>query len=190
MHGYIEKTLGSIEVNGVISKNAKKQIGYMPENVPLYTELTVREFVRYMAELKFVDKKNINASVEKVIKDIKIEDVKNKLIKNLSKGYKQRVSLAGTLVSNPKVIILDEPMSGLDPIQILEIRDVIRGLKKDHTVIISSHILSEISQVCDRVIILNKGQIIADNSMEEIKQQGDNLEEVFVRILKKNGGKK
>ena len=191
--GYIEITKGSIEINGIDvaanPKMAKKQIGYMPENVPLYTDLKVKEFLKYMAELKMTDKKEIEQNIEKVMKDINIEDVKGKLIKTLSKGYKQRVSLAGTLVSNPKIIILDEPMSGLDPKQILEIRDVIKNLKKEHTVIISSHILTEMSQICDRVIIINKGKIIAVESIEEIKQKGDNLEDIFIKALE-NGGNK
>lgn len=192
--GYIEITKGSIEINGIDvttnPKMAKEQIGYMPENVPVYSDLKVKEFLRYMAELKFTKKEEISKNIEKVIEDINIRDVENKIIKQLSKGYKQRVSLAGTLVSNPKIIILDEPMSGLDPKQILEIRSVIKKLKKDHIIIISSHILSEISQICDKVIIINEGKILATDTIKEIEKRGENLEDMFIRILEENGGNK
>lgn len=163
--GFIEPTEGQIIVNGNdISKNpkkAKKQIGYMPENVPLYYELTVKEFVNYMAELKFVKRQERKSEVEKVIKETGLQEVQKKLIRNLSRGYKQRVSLAGALVGNPDVIILDEPTVGLDPKQITEIRNLIKELGKKHTVILSTHILSEVSQICEKVVIINKGEIVA-----------------------------
>ena len=133
----------------------------MPEGVPLYTELTAREFVNYMAELKDVKAKERKEAVEKAIEETGLKDVQNKLIKNLSRGYKQRVSMAGALVGNPEVIILDEPTVGLDPKQITEIRSLIKELGKKHTVILSSHILSEVSQICERVIIINHGKIVA-----------------------------
>ena len=159
--GFIEPTMGQIIVNGNdISKRprkAKKEIGYMPENVPLYYELTAKEFVSYMAELKLVKRSERKQKVEKVLKETGLEDVKNKLIRNLSRGYKQRVSMAGALVGNPDVIILDEPTVGLDPKQITEIRSLIKELGKNHTVILSTHILSEVSQICERVIIINMG---------------------------------
>ena len=171
--GFIEPTKGQIIVNGNdISKRprkAKKQIGYMPENVPLYYELTPKEFISYMAELKMVKRNERNQEVEKVLKEAGLEDVKNKLIRNLSRGYKQRVSLAGALVGNPDVIILDEPTVGLDPKQITEIRSLIKELGKKHTVILSSHILSEVSQICERVIIINKGRIIAIDTPENLE---------------------
>ena len=158
--GFIEPTQGTIIVNGKdISKKpkqAKRQIGYMPENVPLYQELTVREFVKYMAELKFVKKQDKKEQIEKVLEETGLKDVEKKLIRNLSRGYKQRVSLAGALIGNPDVIILDEPTVGLDPKQITEIRNLIKQLGKKHTVILSTHILSEVSQICDKVIIINK----------------------------------
>ena len=141
--GFIEPTTGQIIVNGNdISKRprkAKKEIGYMPENVPLYYELTAKEFVSYMAELKLVKRSERKQEVEKVLKETGLEDVKNKLIRNLSRGYKQRVSMAGALVGNPDVIILDEPTVGLDPKQITEIRSLIKELGKNHTVILSTH---------------------------------------------------
>ena len=172
--GFIEPTAGQIIVNGNdISKKprkAKKEIGYMPENVPLYNELTPKEFITYMAELKLVKRNERKEEVDKVLKETGLEEVKNKLIRNLSRGYKQRVSLAGALVGNPDVIILDEPTVGLDPKQITEIRNLIKKLGKKHTVILSSHILSEVSQICERVIIINKGKIIAIDTPENLEK--------------------
>lgn len=177
--GFIEPTEGSIIVNGYDiskkAKKAKKQIGYMPENVPLYTELSVKEFVSYMAELKLINRKERKESVKKAIEATGLQDVQNKLIRNLSRGYKQRVSMAGALVGEPEILILDEPTVGLDPKQVVEIRNLIKNLKEKHTVIISSHILSEISQICDRVVIINKGKLIAidtpNNLEEKTKEQ-------------------
>ena len=172
--GFIDPTDGQIIVNGNdISKKprkAKKQIGYMPESVPLYYELTPKEFVSYMAELKLVKRNERKQEVEKVIKETGLEDVQNKLIRNLSRGYKQRVSLAGALVGNPDVIILDEPTVGLDPKQVTEIRSLIKELGKKHTVILSSHILSEVSQICEKVIIINKGKIVAIDTPENLEK--------------------
>ena len=173
--GFIEPTDGTIMINGndisKKAKKAKKQIGYMPENVPLYHELTVKEFITYMAELKFVKRPERKAEVDKVIKEAGLENVKNRLIRNLSRGYKQRVSLAGALVGNPDVIILDEPTVGLDPKQITEIRGLIKELGKKHTVILSTHILSEVSQICEKVVIINKGKIVAIDTPENLEQK-------------------
>ena len=190
--GYIEPTQGQIIVNGNdVSKKprkAKKQIGYMPENVPLYYELTVKEFVNYMAELKLVPKKERKAEVEKIIKETGLEEVQKKLIRNLSRGYKQRVSLAGALIGNPDVIILDEPTVGLDPKQITEIRNLIKELGKKHTVILSTHILSEVSQICEKVVIINKGKIVAIDTPENLEKatKEKNGIEVTVEDLKDN----
>lgn len=173
--GFIEPTDGTIMINGndisKKAKKAKKQIGYMPENVPLYYELTVKEFITYMAELKFVKRPERKAEVDKIIKEAGLENVKNRLIRNLSRGYKQRVSLAGALVGNPDVIILDEPTVGLDPKQITEIRGLIKELGKKHTVILSTHILSEVSQICEKVVIINKGKIVAIDTPENLEQK-------------------
>lgn len=173
--GYIEPTSGEIEINGYnISKKpkkAKKFIGYMPEGVPLYKDMTVKEFVTYMAELKGVKKDKIKESVEKTLQDTWLQNVKKVLIRNLSKGYKQRVSMAGALVGKPEILVLDEPTVGLDPKQIIEIRNLIKKLGKDHTLIISSHILSEISQICEKVIIINKGQLVAIDSPENLEDK-------------------
>ena len=184
--GFIEPTSGKIIVDGYdISKKprkAKRQIGYMPEGVPLYSDLTVKEFVTYMAELKGVPRKEKKEKVQKAIKETGLEDVENKLTRNLSRGYKQRVSMAGALVSNPKVIILDEPTVGLDPKQVTEIRALIKELGKEHTVILSSHILSEVSQICNRVIIINNGKIIAVDTPENLEKKVIKDNSVYVTV--------
>ena len=184
--GYIEQTEGNIIVDGFDtlkkSKKAKKEIGYMPEGVPLYTDLTVKEFVTYMAELRKVDRKTKKENVQKVLKETGLDQMQNKLIKNLSRGQKQRVSLAGTLVADPKILILDEPTVGLDPKQITEIRSLIKNLEKKHTVILSSHILSEVSQICDRVIIINKGKIVAIDTPENLEKKVSDNNIVYVTV--------
>ncbi len=184
--GYIESTSGEIIVDGYSidkkPKKVKKQIGYMPEGVPLYTDLTVKEFVTYMAEIKKIDRKKRKEEVEKIIEQTGLKDVEKKLIKKLSRGYKQRVSMAGALVGKPKILILDEPTVGLDPKQITEIRSLIKELGKEHTVILSSHILSEISQICDRVIIINKGKIVAIDTPENLEQKAVGKNCVYVTV--------
>ena len=184
--GYIEPTEGTITVNGYdIQKKpqkAKKQIGYMPEGVPLYQDLTVKEFVTYMAELKKVDKKVKKEEVEKALTETGIKDVEKKLIRNLSRGYKQRVSMAGALGGSPDVLILDEPTVGLDPKQITEIRSLIKELGKEHTVILSSHILSEVSQLCERVIIINKGKIVAIDTPENLEKATQEKNIILVTV--------
>lgn len=184
--GFIEPTEGQIIINGFDivkkSRKAKKQIGYMPEGVPLYTELTAREFVNYMAELKDVKAKERKEAVEKAIEETGLKDVQNKLIKNLSRGYKQRVSMAGALIGDPKILILDEPTVGLDPKQITEIRNLIKELGKTHTVILSSHILSEVSQICNKVIIINKGKIVAIDTPENLEAKVSNKNCLYVTV--------
>lgn len=184
--GFIEPTEGQIIINGFDivrkSKKAKKQIGYMPEGVPLYTELTAKEFVNYMAELRGVRSKERKQEVEKAIEETGLKDVQNKLIRNLSRGYKQRVSMAGALVGNPEVIILDEPTVGLDPKQITEIRNLIKELGKKHTVILSSHILSEVSQICERVIIINHGKIVAIDTPENLENKTKEKNTILVTV--------
>ena len=184
--GYIEQTSGEVTIEGYNTlkkpKKAKKQIGYMPEGVPLYTDLTVREFVTYMAELKQVNRKERKAKVQKVIEETGLKDVENKLTKNLSRGYKQRVSMAGALVGEPKILILDEPTVGLDPKQITEIRNLIKELGKTHTVILSSHILSEVSQICNKVIIINKGKIVAIDTPENLENKVSKNNCIYVTV--------
>lgn len=184
--GYIEPTEGEIIVNGYDiskkSKKAKTQIGYMPEGVPLYSDLTVKEFVTYMAELKKVDRKTRKEKVEKIIEQTGLKDVEKKLTRNLSRGYKQRVSMAGALVGEPKILILDEPTVGLDPKQITEIRALIKELGKTHTVILSSHILSEVSQICNKVIIINKGKIVAIDTPENLEKKVESNNTTYVTV--------
>ena len=184
--GFIEQTEGEIIIDGYNMlkkpKKAKKQIGYMPEGVPLYTELTVKEFVTYMAEIKNVDRSKRKENVSKIIEKTGLKDVENKLIKNLSRGYKQRVSMAGALVGEPKILILDEPTVGLDPKQITEIRSLIKELGKTHTVILSSHILSEVSQICNKVIIINKGKIVAIDKPENLERKVTNDNSIHITV--------
>ena len=184
--GFIEPTEGQIIVNGFdISKKpkkVKKQIGYMPEGTPLYTELTVKEFVSYMAELKGVKSKQRKDMVKRVISEVGLENVQNKIIRNLSRGYKQRVSMAGALIGDPDVIILDEPTVGLDPKQITEIRNLIKELGKKHTVILSSHILSEVSQICERVVIINSGNIVAIDTPENLENKTKEKNTILVTV--------
>lgn len=184
--GFIEQTEGDIIIDGYDMlkkpKKAKKEIGYMPEGVPLYTDLTVREFVQYMAEIKQVDKKTRKEKINQIIEKTGLKEVEKKLIKNLSRGYKQRVSMAGALVGTPKILILDEPTVGLDPKQITEIRSLIKELGKTHTVILSSHILSEVSQICNKVIIINKGKIVAIDTPENLENKVSNNNCVYVTV--------
>lgn len=191
--GFIEPTAGKIIVNGFDinqkAKQAKKQIGYMPENVPLYLELTVSEFISYMADLKLVKRKEKKDEIARVLKATGLEEVKGKLIRNLSRGYRQRVSLAGALVGNPPILILDEPTVGLDPIQIKEIRTLIKELGKKHTILISSHILAEISQMCNKVIIINKGKIIRTDNMENIEEEAKPDETEITLTVEENNTK-
>lgn len=184
--GFLEQTEGEVIIDGFDTlkkpKKAKREIGYMPEGVPLYTDLTVKEFVTYMAEIKQVEKKSRKEKVEKIIEQTGLKDVEKKLIKNLSRGYKQRVSMAGALVGEPKILILDEPTVGLDPKQITEIRNLIKELGKTHTVILSSHILSEVSQICNKVIIINKGKIVAVDTPENLENKVNNNNCIYVMV--------
>lgn len=184
--GFLEQTEGEVIIDGFDTlkkpKKAKKEIGYMPEGVPLYTDLTVKEFVTYMAEIKQVDRNTRKEKVEKIIEQTRLKDVEKKLIKNLSRGYKQRVSMAGALVGEPKILILDEPTVGLDPKQITEIRNLIKELGKTHTIILSSHILSEVSQICNKVIIINKGKIVAVDTPENLENKVNNNNCIYVMV--------
>ena len=169
--GYLSATNGTVTINGhdiLEDPNAAKaSIGYLPEIPPLYPDMTVREYLNFMCDLKKCALPR-QRHIAEICKVMKIEDVYNRLIKNLSKGYKQRVGMAQALIGNPPVLILDEPTVGLDPNQIIEIRSLIKTLGKHHTVILSSHILPEVEAVCDRIVIINKGQIVADDRTEEL----------------------
>lgn len=174
MTGYIAAGSGTVKINDYDilkePEEAKKCIGYLPEIPPLYTDMTVWEYLLFVAELKKVPKKERKSHVQEIIEKIKIFEVKDRLIKNISKGFKQRVGLAQALIGYPEVLILDEPMVGLDPKQIIEMRDLIKSLSKNHTIILSSHILSEVSAVCDHILIISKGKLAASGSPQELKK--------------------
>ncbi len=174
MTGYLGATEGEVLINGhdILKEpeEAKKQIGYLPELPPLYMEMTVREYLEFVAELKGIAKNKREESINEVEKMVKIWEVENRLIRNLSKGYRQRVGLAQAVLGFPEIIILDEPSVGLDPKQIIEIRELIRQLAKKHTVILSSHILAEVREVCDYILIISKGKLVASDTPENLER--------------------
>ena len=174
MTGYIAATSGEVIIEGhdifKEAEAAKKHIGYLPEIPPLYMDMTVWEYLFTVADLKGVPKSERKSMIGDVMEKVMITNMKDRLIKNLSKGYKQRVGIAQTLIGNPDIIILDEPTVGLDPKQIIEIRTLIKQLGEDHTVLISSHILSEIGAVCDHVVIINKGHLVVSDSTENLEK--------------------
>lgn len=186
MTGYIAASEGEVKINGLDiikdAEEAKKHIGYLPEIPPLYLDMKVREYLEFAAELKQVKKEERRQEIDDVMEKTFISDMQNKLIKNLSKGYKQRVGLAQAMLGNPSVIILDEPTVGLDPKQILEIRDLILNLKKEHTVILSSHILSEVSAVCDEIMIISKGEMVACDTADGLSHRMQGEDELEVEI--------
>lgn len=170
--GYLGATSGEVKINGYDifkqPEEAKKCIGYLPEQPPVYVDMTVKEYLVFAAQLKKLEKDKRKEYIAQAMELTKITDIENRLIKNLSKGYKQRVGLAQALLGFPKIIILDEPTVGLDPKQIIEIRDLIKNLGKKHTVILSSHILSEVSAVCDHIFIISKGHLVASDTPENL----------------------
>ena len=174
MTGYLSATSGEVKIDGydILTEpmKAKKLIGYLPEIPPLYLDMKVREYLNFVAQLKKVKKKERKAQVEEVIRMTELGEYENRLIKFLSKGYKQRVGLAQALLGSPELLILDEPTVGLDPKQIINMRELIKELAKTHTIILSSHILSEISAVCDSVIIIDRGKVIAQGTAEELEE--------------------
>ena len=182
MTGYLSATEGEILIQGhdILKepKEAKKYIGYLPELPPLYMEMTVREYLEFAAELVGIRKQDRVDQVENVMDLVKVEEVQDRLIRNLSKGYRQRVGLAQALLGYPEILILDEPMVGMDPQQIIEVRELIRELAKEHTVILSSHILAEVSEICDEILIISRGKLVASGTPEELErmmQGGENL---------------
>ena len=174
MTGYLGATDGEVLINGhdILKEPeaAKKSIVYLPELPPLYMDMTVMEYLKFSTELKKIKKEDREAEIEKALKLVKLADVQDRLIKNLSKGYKQRVGLAQAILGFPEIIILDEPTVGLDPKQIIEIRELIRELAKEHTVILSSHILAEIREVCDYIMIISKGKLVASDTPEHLEE--------------------
>jgi ABC-2 type transport system ATP-binding protein len=186
--GYLAPTQGEVCIDGyVLGKDtlkAKKCIGYLPENPPLYPDMFVREYLNFVASLKQIPAKERIDEVQSVIDKTGLKDVSERLIKNLSKGYKQRVGIAQAIMGSPKVIILDEPTVGLDPQQIIEIRELIRSLKENHTVILSSHILSEIATVCDDVLMISHGRVVAMDTTDHLLSDKDRLGRKFTLTVK------
>ncbi|MCM1254049.1 MAG: ABC transporter ATP-binding protein [Clostridium sp.] len=186
MTGYLAATSGTVTINGYDiqkqSKQAKKCIGYLPEIPPLYPDMTVLEYLRFVTQLKSVPKEEQSAQIQEIMDMVGIVDVKTRLIKNLSKGYKQRVGLAQAIIGYPEVIILDEPMVGLDPKQILETRSLIKRLSEQHTIILSSHILSEISTICDHILIIAGGALVASGSPEDLQKLMDKSTQIAVTV--------
>ncbi|MDF2538342.1 MAG: hypothetical protein K0S76_1363 [Herbinix sp.] len=172
--GYISATEGTVTVNGLDvfeePEKVKKMIGYLPEFPPLYPDMTVREYLNFVADIKKVKKSEKNRMIEDIMEDTRIAPMADRLIKHLSKGYKQRVGLAQAIMGYPELIILDEPTVGLDPKQIIEIRDLIKTLSKNHTVILSSHIMQEVTAVCDTVMIIDKGKLILSDKTENLSE--------------------
>ncbi len=183
--GFLSATDGSVTVNGYDNienaKECRKAIGYLPEIPPLYNDMTVEEYLSFVCDIKKV-KEGKAEHINTILETVKIADVRARLINNLSKGYKQRVGIAQALVGNPEILILDEPTVGLDPKQILEIRNVIKELGRDRTIILSSHILSEVSAICERVLIINKGKIVAEDTPENLSDKMTGGNKFTVRI--------
>ena len=184
--GYLSATSGQVTVAGhplpEEADAAKACVGYLPEQPPLYPEMTVQEYLTFAAELKGVEKAERKEQVCRAARRTGLEAVLPRLIRSLSKGYKQRVGIAQALLGSPRLIILDEPTVGLDPAQVIEIRKLIRELGRAHTVILSSHILSEVQAVCQQILILSKGHLAAAGSLEELTADGKSLEEVFLEL--------
>ncbi len=190
---YLPATSGSVMIDGdnIVkdSLSIRKKIGYLPETPPLYPNMSVRDYLKFAAEIKEIPARHRHRHIDRVMEECQIDDVKNKTIGTLSKGYKQRVGIAQAIIHEPKLLILDEPTSGLDPIQNLQVRNLIKNLKDQRTVILSTHILSEIEQIAQRVLIIKSGDIIVDETLDTLlkTQKGDisvgsSLEEVFIRL--------
>ncbi len=185
--GYISATEGTILVNGYDMLEepelAKKSIGYLPEQPPVYPDMTVTEYLQFVTELKKVPRKEREKEVERVIEVTQLQPMRGRLIQHLSKGYRQRVGIAQALIGNPEVIILDEPTVGLDPKQIIEIRDLMKSLAKEHTVLLSSHIMQEISAVCDHIMIIRHGKLVLSGTPEELQEKANRGENVELEVL-------
>ncbi len=184
--GYLSATSGNVKINGVDifedPAQAKKNIGFLPEQPPLYIDMTVKEYLKFVCDIKEY-RQNKAEHIDRICKKTGIYHVKNRLIRNLSKGYRQRVGIAQALIGNPKVLVFDEPTVGLDPVQIIEIRELIRALGRNHTVILSTHILSEVQAVCDRIVIIDKGKIVADEKTDELIDKTAGVKRYRVTLL-------
>ncbi len=183
---YMPPTSGSAKVGGYDifdeSLEIRKITGYLPENPPLYTDMTVDDYLTFVSKIKGVEKKRIKSEVDIVVEKASLGDVRDRIIGKLSKGFKQRVGLAQSLINNPQIVILDEPTVGLDPKQIIEIRQLIKNLKGDHTVILSSHILPEIEQTCERVVIINEGKVVAEDTVENLTNRLRGVQRITLLI--------
>ncbi len=186
--GFMAPTSGEARVCGFdVFENpieVKKRIGYLPETPPLYTDMTVEKYLKFVAELKLVEKGNIKKFVERALTKAQLISVRSRLIRNLSKGFKQRVGIAQALVSEPEVLVLDEPTVGLDPKQVLEIRDLIKELRGEHTIILSTHILPEVQATCNKVIIIHQGKIVAQDSIDQIERMNQGAILLTVKVKK------
>lgn len=184
--GYLSATEGQVLIDGidVLEKplEAKAKIGYLPEIPPLYNDMTVNEYLEFACDLRGVTGKEKDSGLDQICRQTRIQDVRGRLIKNLSKGYKQRVGLAQALIGNPEVLILDEPTVGLDPKQIIEMRDLIKKLGQNHTILLSSHILSEVDRICDKMVIINRGRIVATGSPENMARKAMGSGKLELRI--------
>jgi len=184
--GYISSTLGTCYVDGYdILKDpleVKKRIGYLPEQPPLYMDMTIREYLGFVCNLKGIARKEWRRQMDEVCELVGISDMQPRMIRNLSKGYKQRVGLAQALLGGPEVLILDEPTVGLDPRQIIEIRQLVRQLGRTHTIILSSHILSEVAEICQRVVIIDQGRLVAQDSLENLTSSVNDISRMIVRV--------
>lgn len=186
--GFMPATEGTASVDGFDvfkeSHEVRRRIGYLPEYPPLYNDMTVRSYLKFVGRIKGVSRKEIAGALDKVLEKCSLTEVANRLVGQLSKGFRQRVGLAQALIHNPAVLILDEPTIGLDPKQIIEIRSLIRELSGERTVILSTHILPEVSQLCGKVVIINEGRVVVESNLKELTQ-GVTLEEVFLRYISK-----
>ena len=183
---YLPPSAGSASIAGfdIVTQadEVRRRIGYLPENPPLYPEMTVREYLWFIAQIKGVPRSAMVERVEQVMERCFIADVRNKLCQHLSRGYRQRVGLAQAIIHDPEVIILDEPTSGLDPKQIIEIRQLIRSLGQSHTVLLSTHILPEVSMVCNKVVIINRGKVVIESALTQLTRDKD-LEQIFLESV-------
>ena len=187
--GFLPATSGTAKVAGfdVFAESAevRRRIGYLPENPPLYTEMTAEAYLRFVARIKGMARNKIEDAIDRVIQTCGLESVRRRLLGQLSKGYRQRAGLAQALIHDPPVLVLDEPTIGLDPIQIREIRALIQKLAGERTIILSTHILPEVSQICEKVVIINEGQVVLEQDMASLKSSGSTLEDVFLRVIAK-----
>lgn len=184
--GYLAPTEGSVIIDGhdIVEEPlaAKRQIGYLPELPPVYMDMTPYEYLKFVGQAKKINKASLKEEIQKAMEKTHIVDVQNRLIKTLSKGYRQRVGMAQAILGNPKVIILDEPTVGLDPVQIIEFRELVKELGKEHTVILSSHILAEISEICHKIMIISKGKLIAIDTPDNLSKKLDGGSQIIIKV--------